>query len=201
MADVLSTEVDAICIDTLDDIWLESFVRTHPFLDRLSIKKAGGSGYRIPVQTGGGGGTSGNFADSLANSAANGFTGTAFTVPPAIAYGTERIQWQDAVLADTEQSPVDLAMNATKNALNIAVENLSNMIIGSSSGAAGSYSTISTDPGWRNDGVGSASHSCQRRGEVHRGPDRDQQGDRLSGAGHWHRRGHRRERGRRADSG
>lgn len=144
MADVLSVDLDAVAIETLDDIWLATFVREHPFLDRLSRKKAGGSGYRIPVQTGPGGGASGNFGNSLTNSAANGFTGDGFQVPPAIAYGTTRIQWQDQKFADTPQSPVDIAMNSAKNCVEINTENLANMLLGSASGAAGSYAQIST---------------------------------------------------------
>lgn len=144
MASVISDELNAVCVQALDDIWLDAFCRNHPFLDRMTMKRAGGSGYRIPVQTGGGGGTSGNFADSLGNSAANGFTGVGFVIPPAITYGTTRIQWQDQALSETPESPVDIALNATKNALNIGVENLANMLLGSSSGAAGSYAVIST---------------------------------------------------------
>lgn len=144
MAAVLSSELDAIAVETLDDIWLASFVRSHPFLDRMARKKAGGSGYRIPVQTGPGGGASGGFGDSLANSAANGFTGTGFQVLPAIAYGTTRIQWQDQAYSDTPQSPVDIAMNASKNCLNLNTENLANMLLGSVSGAAGAYAVVDT---------------------------------------------------------
>ncbi len=144
MAAVLSSELDAIAVETLDDIWLASFVRNHPFLDRMARKRAGGSGYRIPVQTGPGGGASGNFGDSLTNSAANGFTGTGFSVQPAIAYGTERIQWQDQAYSDTPQSPVDIAMNASKNCLSLNTENLANMLLGSVSGAAGAYAVVDT---------------------------------------------------------
>jgi hypothetical protein len=142
MAAVLSSELDAIAVETLQDIWLASFVRNHPFLDRMARKKAGGSGYRIPVQTGPGGGASGNFGDSLGNSSANGFTGVGFTVKPAIAYGTTRIQWQDQAYSDTPQSPVDIAMNASKNCLALNTENLANMLLGSASGAAGAYAEI-----------------------------------------------------------
>ncbi len=144
MAAVLSSELDAIAVETLDDIWLASFVRNHPFLDRMARKRAGGSGYRIPVQTGPGGGASGNFGDSLTNSAANGFTGAGFSVQPAIAYGTERIQWQDQAYSDTPQSPVDIAMNASKNCLSLNTENLANMLLGSVSGAAGAYAVVDT---------------------------------------------------------
>lgn len=142
MADVLSADLNAVSVESLDDLWLPIFVRNHPFLDRLTIKKAGGSGYRIPVNTGPGGGASGNFGDSLNNSAANGFTGDGFTVPPAICYGTTRIQWQDQAYSETPQSPVDIALNSTKNALEINTENLANMLLGASSGAAGAYATL-----------------------------------------------------------
>lgn len=138
----LSSELDAIAVESLEDIWLASFVRNHPFLDRMARKKAGGNGYRIPVQTGPGGGASGNFGDSLNNSAANGFTSAGFTVLPAIAYGTERIQWVDQAYANTPQTPVDIAMNASKNCLALNTENLANMLLGSGSGAAGAYATI-----------------------------------------------------------
>ncbi len=144
MADVLSADLNAVAIEALDDLWLPVFVRNHPFLDRIARKKAGGTGYRIPVETGPGGGASGNFGDSLTNSAANGFTAAGFTVPPAIVYGTTRIQWQDQVYSATPQSPVDIAMNATKNALELGVENLANMLLGSSSGAAGAMAVIGT---------------------------------------------------------
>lgn len=144
MADVLSPDLNAVAVEALDDLWLPVFVRNHPFLDRLTMKKAGGTGYRIPIETGPGGGASGNFGDSLNNSAANGFTGAGFTVPPAIVYGTARIQWQDQAYSETEQSPVDIALNATKNSLEITTENLANMLLGSSSGAAGAYAVIGT---------------------------------------------------------
>lgn len=144
MANVLGTDLNAVAIESLDDLWLATFVRNHPFLDRLTIKKAGGTGYRIPVQTGPGGGASGDFADSLANSAANGFTGTGFTVPPAIAYGTTRIQWQEQPYSETPQSPVDIALNSTKNAMELATENIANMLLGQASGVAGAYAVIST---------------------------------------------------------
>jgi len=144
MADVLSTDLNAVAIESLDDLWLPVFVRNHPFLDRMAIKKAGGTGYRIPIETGPGGGASGDFGDSLANSAANGFTGAGFTVPPAIVYGTARIQWQDQAYSETPQSPVDIAMNSTKNALEIATENLANMLMGQSAGTPGSLAVIST---------------------------------------------------------
>src|SRR6478609_8779589 len=144
MANVLSSEVEAVAIEALDDLWLPTFVRSHPFFDRIARKKAGGTGYRIPIETGPGGGASGNFGTSLTNSAANGFTAAGFTVPPAICYGTTRIQWQDQVYSATPQSPVDIGMNATKNALELGVENLANMLLGSSSGAAGAYAVIST---------------------------------------------------------
>jgi len=144
MANVISDELNAVAVESLDDIWLPVFVRNHPFLDRLSLKTAGGTGYRIPVNTGPGGGASGNFEDSLANSAANGFTGAGFTVPPAIVYGNTRIQWQDQVYSATEQSPVDIALNSTKNATELATENLCNMLLGSTASAAGSYAVIGT---------------------------------------------------------
>ncbi len=142
MADVQSDELEAISIQSLNDMWLPTFVRNHPFLDDLDRKKDGGRSWLIPIQTGPGGGASSQFGASLTNSAANGFTGTGFTVPPAIVYGTTRIQWQDQVYSAQKQSPVDIAMNATKNALELGVENLANMILGNSSGAAGSYATI-----------------------------------------------------------
>lgn len=143
MAAVLSSELDAIAVETLDDIWLASFIRNHPFFDRMARKKAGGTGYRIPVQTGPGGGASGNIGNSITNSAANGFTSAGFTVLPALAYGTERIQWVDQAYSDTPQSPVDIAMNASKNCLALNTENLANMLLGSGSGAAGAYAKIS----------------------------------------------------------
>jgi hypothetical protein len=144
MADVLGADLNAVAVESLDDLWLATFVRNHPFLDRLTIKKAGGTGYRIPVETGPGGGASGDFADSLANSAANGFTGAGFTVPPAIAYGTTRIQWQQQPYSDTPQSPVDIALNSTKNAMELATENLANMLLGQSAGTPGAYAVVST---------------------------------------------------------
>jgi hypothetical protein len=147
MTDVLGADLNAVAIESLDDLWLPIFVRSHPFLDRLTIKKAGGTGYRIPVETGPGGGASGQFGDSLANSAANGFTGAGFTVPPAIVYGTTRIQWQDQAYSETPQSPVDIAMNSTKNALEIATENLANMLLGSTSGAAGAMAVVASVSG------------------------------------------------------
>lgn len=145
MADVLSADLNAIAVESLDDLWLPVFVRNHPFLDRLTMKKAGGTGYRIPIETGPGGGASGNFGDSLTNSAANGFTGAGFTVPPAIVYGTARIQWQDQAYSETPQSPVDIALNATKNSLEIATENLANMLMGQTSGAAGAMAVIASE--------------------------------------------------------
>lgn len=143
MTDVLSADLNAISVESLDDLWLPIWVRNHPFLDRLTIKKAGGSGYRIPVNTGPGGGASGGFGASLTNSAANGFTGEGFQVPPAIAYGTTRIQWQDQAYSETPQSPVDIALNSTKNALEINTENVANMLLGSNTGAAGAYASLS----------------------------------------------------------
>lgn len=142
MSDVLSTDLNAVAIESLDDLWLPIFVREHPFLDRMTIKKAGGTGYRIPVETGPGGGAAANFGNSLTNSAANGFTAAGFTVPPAIGYGTTRIQWQDQAYSETPQSPVDIALNSTKNATEIATENLCNMLIGDSTGTAGAYAQI-----------------------------------------------------------
>ena len=144
MANVLGSELNAVAVQSLDDLWLSVFVRNHPFLDRMAMKKAGGTGYRIPVQTGPGGGASGDFADSLANSAANGFTADAFTVPPAIAYGTTRIQWQQQPYSETAQSPVDIALTSSKNALELATENLANILLGQSSGTPGAYAQIST---------------------------------------------------------
>jgi hypothetical protein len=144
VADVLGAELNAVAVQSLDDLWLPTFVRNHPFLDRLTMKKAGGTGYRIPVQTGPGGGASGDFADSLANSAANGFTASGFTVPPAITYGTTRIQWQQVPYSETAQSPVDIALNSTKNAMELATENLADMLMGQASGAAGAYAVISS---------------------------------------------------------
>ena len=144
MADVLDSDFEAVAIQALDDLWLPVFVRNHPFLDRMTMKKAGGTGYRIPVETGPGGGASGDFADSLANSAENGFTGAGFTVNPAIVYGNTRIQWQRQPYSDTPQSPVDIALNSTKNAMEIATENLANMLLGQSTGTAGAYAQISS---------------------------------------------------------
>jgi hypothetical protein len=144
MTAVLSSELNAIAVEALDDLWLPIFVREHPFLDRMAKKKAGGSGYRIPVNTGPGGGAAGNFGSSLNNSAANGFTGAGFQVTPAIVYGTTRIQWQDQAYSETPQSPVDIGTNAAKNSLEIATENLASMLLGSVSGAAGAMAVIST---------------------------------------------------------
>jgi len=144
VANVLGSELNAVAVQSLDDLWLSVFVRNHPFLDRMAIKKAGGNGYRIPVQTGPGGGASGDFADSLANSAANGFTADSFTVPPAVAYGTTRIQWQQQPYSETAQSPVDIALTSSKNALELATENLANILLGQSSGTPGAYAQIST---------------------------------------------------------
>lgn len=144
MANVLGTELNAVAVQSLDDLWLSVFVRNHPFLDRLQIKNAGGTGYRIPVQTGPGGGASGDFADSLSNSAPNGFTAAGFTVPPAIAYGTTRIQWQEQPYSETSQSPVDIALTATKNAMELATENMADMLLGQSAGTPGAYAVISS---------------------------------------------------------
>ncbi len=143
MADVIGVDLNAVAVESLDDLWLASFVRSHPFLDRMTIKSAGGTGYRIPVQTGPGGGAGGTLAASLANSAANGFTGDGFTVPPAVAFGTTRIQWTEQAYSETKESPVDIALNASKNCLELNTENLANMLLGSGTGAEGSYATIS----------------------------------------------------------
>ncbi len=147
MTAVLSVDLDAVAVESLDDLWLATWVRNHPFLDRLAIKKAGGSGYRIPVYTGPGGGASGNFGNSLGNSAANGFTGVGFKVDPAIAYGTTRIQWQDQAYSETKESPVDIAVNSAKACLELNTENIADMLIGSSTGAAGSYAQIASVSG------------------------------------------------------
>jgi len=145
MSAVSDSNLNAIMVEALDRMKLNVFVRNHPFLDDLDLSKEGGSGYRIPVFTGAGGGKSNSFTNALANAASNGFTATGFSVTSAVQYGITKIQWVDQAYSDAPQSPVDVATTSTENAGLAATENLVNMLLGDSSGIAGAEATISSN--------------------------------------------------------
>src|SRR5690349_19010970 len=89
----LPSNINSILIQALHDMFDANFAKNHPFLDRMRKVTAGGSGYRIPVMTGPGGGAGVDFITSLTNAAVGGFTGAAFVPVPHEAYGHEVINW------------------------------------------------------------------------------------------------------------
>jgi hypothetical protein len=141
MAVLSDTNLNSILVESLNDYFPAVFAKNHPFLDRMAKKKAGGSGFRIPVQTGPGGGAGGDFALSLAGAATNGFTAVGFTPLPANVFGHELIDWNQQPYSDTPQSPVATNVAAMKNAVTACTDNLASMLLG---GGYGVMSTISS---------------------------------------------------------
>jgi hypothetical protein len=132
-----STNLQNILVQSLHDMFLPIFVKNHPFLDRMRKVTAGGSGYRIPIMTGPGGGAGGDFVTSLANANSDGSTNQGFVPVPAQVYGHELINWESQPYTDTPQSPVNVAVLATKNAMNAATDNLASMLLGGGFGVLG----------------------------------------------------------------
>ena len=137
MAAIESTNLQNILVQSLHDMFLPIFVKNHPFLDRMRKVTAGGSGYRIPIMTGPGGGAGGDFVTSLASANSDGSTNQGFVPVPAQVYGHELINWESQPYTDTPQSPVNVAVLATKNAMNAATDNLASMLLGGGFGVLG----------------------------------------------------------------
>jgi hypothetical protein len=142
----LPSNINSILIQALHDMFDANFTKNHPFLDRMRKVTAGGSGYRIPVMTGPGGGAGVDFISSLGNASVGAFTGLAFVPVPHEAYGHEVINWaQRAFTMSQEQSAVDVAVLATKNAMLAASDNLASLILGAAAGVLGTISS-NTNP-------------------------------------------------------
>lgn len=142
------TSIDPILVQHLEDTYEEIWLKNRPFADRIVRKNnVGGSAVRVPLPTSPGGGTGGTFANALANAQDSGAQRVAFIVTPAVTYGITTVQNAQIPFSDTPESAIDIMTEATRNAMELAADNLESIFFSDGFGTLGRIDTATNTSG------------------------------------------------------